>query len=279
MTDFTNFIKSLLKSLSVPEAAFTLLTTPDAILVYRAAFTQYQDNAASITAPENELATLYPDTGIYEAYEQIGDSVIKNFMTNYFYKRFPKLWRNNHGVKIVARLMIKYGSKEVLSSLAKNLGFEEHIIPLPDISSVQRRNSILEDVFEAFIGATSVIMDCSVRSTGAGFVVCYILMENIYREVDIVLDYEHLFDAKTRLKELIDLFKDRLGSVAYKSERDAAGIKVIIEQKIADKTIVIGEGSDVIKIKAEQTAATQALEYLKAAGFEKKVPREYLDLI
>lgn len=270
--EFSSFITETIGGLVDSEQIKSSLTDEDAIAIYKMAFTYEGDATHDVDIP-------HPDNGTYEVYEQIGDSVIKVFMTAYFYRRFPKLWKNNNGVKIVARLIIKYGSKEILSSLSKLYGFDKHIIMKEEIASQQRMTSILEDVFEAFIGATSVIVDCRMNAAGLGTIVCYKILERIYNQIDISLDYENLFDGKTRLKELIDLFKTRLGDITYSFQKDGANIRVDITWNYEGKKQIIGSATDLIKIKAERHAAEMALDALKEFGFEKRIQKEYLDVI
>ncbi len=274
MTDFKSFICNLLSTLNVSKDAFKKLTTPEAIRVYEIAFTQIEQ----LEAPETEHIES-PADGTYQTYEQIGDSIIKVFMVSYFYRRFPKLWKNSCGVKIVARLIIKYGSKEVLSSLSTYYGFEPYIKTNSESFSKQRRLSLLEDVFEAFIGATSIIIDASFGAWGMGNIVAYNLLETIFNRLDIPLDYENLFDAKTRLKELVDMYKEKMGEIDYITTKEGSRVCVRIEWRFEEKRRIIAEGVDCLKNKAEQLAASIALKELNAAGFEKKVQREYLEII
>lgn len=268
--EFKTFIEDLIKRLVKSPATQAILLSADALRIYEMAFT------CNVQDKVDDCFILHPDNGTYEVYEQIGDAIIKVFMATYFYRRFPKLWKNNNGVKIVARLMIKYGSKEVLASLSELYKFDEYILVKGEVSSQQRLASLLEDVFEAFIGATSIIVDCSHNTIGIGNIVCYEILERIYNQIDISLSYENLFDSKTRLKELVDLFKAKMGDISYSTKKEGGYINVAITW---DNKLVIGSASDPLKIKAERLAAEMALEYLKARGFEKKVQKEYTDLI
>lgn len=267
--EFSLFILNTVNQFIESDLVRRALTCNDAVEIYKMAFTH-----ESSELPQSDIP--HPDNGTYEVYEQIGDSVIKVFMTTYFYRRFPKLWKNNNGVKIVARLVIKYGSKEILSSLSKLYGFDKHIVLNEEINSQQRMTSILEDVFEAFIGATSIIVDCQMNAVGMGNVVCYKILEKIYDQIDISLAYENLFDGKTRLKELVDLFKTKLGSISYSFQKEGSNVRVDI---MWNNEQVIGTAADPIKIKAERLAAEMALDVLKEHGFEKKIQKEYLDII
>ncbi len=269
--EFKAFITKFIADMKLEPHIVQHLTTDRAIAIYKIAFT-HSDNEVSEEVCDDFLV---PKTGVYETYEQIGDAILKMFMVNYFYRRFPKLWENNCGVKIVARLIIKYGSKEMLSSIAEYHNFWPNIKTNIEVFSEQRRASILEDVFEAFIGATSIIIDCTLGSMGCGYIVAYSILTRLFDKIDIQLDYESLFDAKTRLKELIDAHRTELGSITYVyKKRDS-----LIVVSITLNSDIIGIGSSNLKTKAEQTAAQQALDYLKLRGFHKKVQKEYNNII
>ena len=55
-----------------------------------------------------------------------------------------------------------------------------------------------------------------------GYGVVYAILESIFEKKHISLDYDDLFDAKTKLKETFDYFKD-LGAIIYISIRDTYG--------------------------------------------------------
>lgn len=268
------FLSSLFREIPLHESQRNALLTLQAQSIYKIAFTHTSSKQMQIP---DDTAVLHPKSHTYEIYEQIGDAMIKSFMVNYFYRRFPKLWDDDTGVKIVARLIIKYGSKEILSSLAEEYNFWPHIMTSTEITSVHRKISILEDVFEAFIGATAVIMDCSKNAIGVGFITCYAILDFMFNKLDISLEYEQLFDPKTRLKELIDFYKNKMGEINYVYDKKDQMIHVMIKYTQHGKTTQIGSASDFVKIKAEQKAAQEALEVLKSMGYERKIPNRFQD--
>lgn len=275
--NFSQFITTKIIDLVESNEIRKLLLTDEALKVFQIAFTCAQDSKSPKTLTIQRI--IHPKSGSYEIYEQIGDSIIKVFMTTYFYRRFPKIWNNDCGVKIVARLLIKYASKEVLSDLSKKLGFQEYI-KFYEEPTPQKLVSILEDVFEAFIGSISIIIDCAYGFVGMGNIICYKILEKIYNQIDISLTYENLFDAKTRLKELIDLHKDKLGIISYAYRKIGQKLRVdIFWTPIGSSARIIASSASELKIKAEQSAAESALVHLKKNGFYKKVQDEYLELI
>ena len=70
----------------------------------------------------------------------------------------------------------------------------------------RNKKDLLEDVLEAFIGCTEYLLDEAFRP-GVGYGIVYDILESIFNELPMSLEYEDLYDAKTRLKETTD-FKD-----------------------------------------------------------------------
>jgi dsRNA-specific ribonuclease len=168
----------------------------------------------------------------YEVYEFKGDSTANNCLVWYFSRRFDELNVPDH-VKTLARLKINYGSKKTFYEIGDKLGMwdfisattekrvnkkkvklgnrivvkEEEVVV--DIRQTKKK-SLLEDSFEAFIGVTQTLLDMFVKQ-GEGFKICYKIIESLYDDMDIKLDHESLYDAKTRLKELFDKYCDKFG--------------------------------------------------------------------
>ena len=114
------------------------------------------------------------------------------------------------------------------------------------------RNSVLADIFEAFIGAISE--DCGIEY------VLKILDMTIYKHVEDV-NYDDITDFKTKLQELIQA--DQRKTVTY-SLLSTTGPANAPEFEVAvmmdDMTLGTGKGSS--KKRAEQKAAKDALKKL-----------------
>jgi ribonuclease-3 len=86
----------------------------------------------------------------YERLEFIGDSVLKFVVTKYLFDMFPK---EDEGFLTRARTKIE--RSETLAGFSRNLGFNKFI--MMDEKALRNEwnnnDSILEDVFEAFVGA------------------------------------------------------------------------------------------------------------------------------
>ena len=258
---FKKFIRFLLKFSNLKESEIDILLD-NGMQVYAQAFT-------------HPTAHLHVN---YEFLEFLGDLTLNKAIGWVMARKFPQLHQPN-GVKVMARLKIQLVSKMVFSSVADRLHF------LPFISSdAYARNfekeSTLEDCFEAFFGATEMLIDLHYAS-GAGYATCYSMIEQFMRSVPISLKFEDLYDSKTRLKELFDKFRSEIGKLEYESIRietdDRPIFKTIVYRKPpeSEERIDMGYGEHHILVEAEKIAAEQAITHLSKQGYSKEVPEFY----
>ena len=214
----------------------------------------------------------------YQMYEQLGDLSANKFIVMYMYKRFPRLQRSEC-VKIVARLRINYGTKKCFSEIARKLGFWPFITSSVETRS-KKMKSLLEDVFEAFIGAVEFIINEHYNETGMGFDIVYKILKTMFDDMDISLRHEDLYDAKTRLKEMFDFFGPRLGVLKYQDsfEPDNFVHSVVNVNKPDGSRLEIGRAKASIKQDAQQKAAAIAIKTLNNMGWKKSVDRLYTDI-
>jgi len=254
--DFKELINGVLKKGKLRGKYRKMLTDDSSMEIYAAAFT-------------SELVDIDNN---YQVLEQVGDLIGNKFIVNYMYERFPQL-DCTEGVKVVARLRINYGAKQSFSEIARKLGFWPFISATNDLRQ-RKMKPLLEDVFEAFLGATERILDRKKR-VGVGYAIVYDILATIFDEMDISLRYEDLYDSKTRLKELFDLHEDRLGPLVYKEQkRDMITVSSVYRVE-GGKYIKIGEGSAALKADAQQHAAAVGLATLNKQGWAKPVPPIY----
>lgn len=272
---FKKLIISLLKKGKIKQKYIDILTNEESMDIYSSAFTTEQ-------VDENNN---------YQVYEQLGDLTGNKFIVWYIYDRFPQL-KCAEGVKVAARLRINLGSKNSFASIAESFGFWDFITATNDTRQ-RKKKPLLEDTFEAFIGATETIIDQNFK-VGVGYACVYKILSGIFDKIDISLKYEDLYDAKTRLKELFDIYSDDLGPLKYEEKREELISYTLIyrldgakyETK-ADGTlntnsitgkyrkVLIGKGSAALKADSEQIAATEALKTLASQGYVKFTPSIY----
>jgi dsRNA-specific ribonuclease len=173
-------------------------------------------------------------------------------------------------VKTLARLKIKYGSTESYSSFAEKLGFWPYIkAPEEEKLNEEKRQKLMEDVFEAFIGVTKIILIHTFKYVGVGNEIASNIIESLLIDEDIPLSDEDLHDAKTRLKEFFDRASSQLrfGKTVYTTKEDSNGVRYTVLSFVKNNVPkIISEGFGVTKIAQEKDAAAKALEYLKQMG-------------
>lgn len=263
--DFQNMIKSILSRGMSPQYIKYLLSE-DMLSTYDIAFT-------SRGANEKEN---------YEMFEQLGDVSVNKFIVNYMYKRFPQL-KNPNGVDVVAKLKIKYASKNQLQMLSESLGFWNFITATYD-ERTNKKKALLEDVFESFFGVTESLIDTFVLSTtptkntfiGVGYNIIHIILTSIFDDIFISLKYEDLVDAKTRFNEIIAEQKNVIGTVKYEDVYENGKHTSKIYRFFGNTKELLGTGVGVLKRDAQEHAAAKALERLaKKYGIIKEPPERF----
>ncbi|MDC0231106.1 hypothetical protein OAK19_04005 [Aureispira] len=248
----------------------------------------------------------------YEAFELAGDVTLNKAIVWYFLRRFPQL-NCPKGVKVITRLKIRYVSKKAFADFGKQLGFWEFISASDEVRSKEMKPT-LEDVFEAFTGATEYLIDTKI-GLSVGYSVCYNIVKALFDKVKISLKYEDLYDSITRLKETQDYWNSLEGrekwkqhnsnrpfgrlvyenervidketgfSIQYvtiyrisvKKEKKVMG-NVTREIKITTKLAVLAKASAALLPDAKQRAALIALENLKQYGQTKPKDPYYYNL-
>lgn len=257
------FLKKVLSFSKLDEKYVHILT--DRIDMYQQAFT------SPLVDAENN----------YELYEKLGDATANEALVWYFYTVFPQL-RCPAGVKVIATLKNIYGSSEYFSKFAEMLGFWPYVKSTEeDIRSLERKQKLLEDIFEAFIGVTKLILLEHFGYYGVGNEIAYTIMKALLDTQQISLKEEDLYDAKTRLKELFDkvVVKQRFGHPRYElhDSEPHDGARHGAEPKerytrlyfVKDgvKTL-ISVGHGISKAAQEKNAAQRAIDFLKKEGID-----------
>lgn len=207
----------------------TLDLNPTNINLYYEAFTH--------TSYSNEN----PSFANYERLEFLGDAILEFIISEYLYKerQYPE--------GVMTRMRSRYVCEEALATYAKDLKFERDIKLGGSELESGPNDTIMADVFEAFIAAT--YLDKGLDFTKE--MVLKIITKYINKNIDFLHDY------KSTLQELVQTDKK---SVTYEiiSESGPAHDKTFVCQVKVDG-IVLGEGTGSSKKSAEQEAARIAL--------------------
>jgi dsRNA-specific ribonuclease len=190
----------------------------------------------------------------YERLEFLGDSVIHYILGDYLFHRFED---DDEGLMTKIRTKLENGGK--MSILSKAIGLTPFIIMAKQLEIAKSREkiiSILEDAFEAFIGA---------MHEEFGMKTCKEFLINVIEDnIDI-----------TQLLEIDDNYKDQLLRYYHKmkwshpkytllstiiNEENGSRLFKVIVKDTNGKTIGSGSGGSLKT--AEQISAKIALEYL-----------------
>ena len=147
----------------------------------------------------------------------------------------------------MTKMRASYVCEAALATYARDLKFEDDIKLGGCENELGANDTIMADVFEAFIAA--MYLDLGLETTKE--VVLKIITKYIDKGVDFLKDY------KSKLQELVQTGKK---SVVYElvSETGPAHNKTFVTRAIVDG-IVLGEGVGNSKKSSEQMAAKEAL--------------------
>lgn len=205
------------------------------IELYELAFTHASFNS--------DAKTTHHD---YERLEFLGDSVLDFVIATKLYLIHPEL-REGDLTKAKALLV----QSKSLASLARKEDFVKFIRIGHSLSikEVEENNSILEDIFEAVIGA--IYLD-----KGIDFVTKFIF--RIFKDELYNIDMEELKDYKSMFQEAMQA--EYRESVQYRvvDEKGPPHFKTFYVE-VSFNDIILGRGSGKSKKEAEQNAAKDAL--------------------
>lgn len=155
--------------------------------------------------PENCLP-LFKDS--YEKLEFLGDALLGSVVSNYLYSRFVNVHFKDEG--FLTKLKTRLVCGEQLANLSKCLNFQEYMIISDHIENNcngRENEHILEDIFEAFIGA--LYKDC----------MDYNLIEKfIITVIETYIDISELIQNDNNYKDQIQKYFQKNFSIQPKYE-------------------------------------------------------------
>ena len=182
----------------------------------------------------------------YERLEFLGDAVVGMVVSELCYIYHPDMEQGK--LSVLKSQFIRTASE---AAYCKKLGLNEYIrVGASFAKDASSNESLLEDVFESFIGA--VYLD-------QGLGVCYHLVRNIFEEDIKNASVDLATNPKSYLQECMQA--DRKESVTYKilEEKGAGNAKTFVAAVYFEDT-EIGRGSGKSKKAAETEAARDALQ-------------------
>ena len=182
-----------------------------------------------------------------ERLEFLGDAVLQLIISEYLYTKYPK--RPEGDLSKLRSMIVR---EESLAGFARDCQFD-HFIKLgrgEEKSGGRNRDTILGDLFEAFLGA--LLLDKGVEAVKS------FLYQVMIPKVEAG-EFEMITDYKTHLQELLQVNGDVTIRYQVISETGPAHDKVFdVEVLVEGKSIGQGQGRS--KKLAEQEAAKNAVE-------------------
>ena len=203
--------------------------------------------------PPTKKSSIPLQENSYESLEFLGDAVLHNILAQYLYKRY-----NNKDPGFLTVLRTKLEKGTTLNVLSRAIGFHDYAIIAKNIEIAGGRENnvnIMEDVFEAFIGALS--LECKFEEC-AMFVITLIEKH---------IDFADLINTADNYKEILMQYYHKVGyktTPTYKLINTTDDKKKIFTMAAYDpNNKLIGTGEGVSKVLAAQLAANNALIKLK----------------
>ena len=220
--------------------------------------------AININSPEyKHIMPLQKDSN--EVIEWLGDGIIQSVVAIYLYKRY-----NTQREGFLTKIRSKLVKTETLSKLALHLNFDKYLIVSKHIEIIcnGRKNArILEDSFEAFIGAMFVDFSTKYGEAEATNICSNFFLNIMEQKIDIT---ELIINDDNYKDQLMRYYQKKYNGKFPKYEQKTI-IQYTNDNGITNKKFnmfvrdndnnIIGEGIARSKKEAEQLAAKKALQY------------------
>ena len=182
----------------------------------------------------------------YERLEFVGDSVIGFVTADLIFNLHPEMDQG-----LMSKLRSYLLCSKSLANYCRNYQINEYIRIGHSISKEQlfRSDKILEDVFEAFMGA--LYLDKGIEET-------YRVVKEIFYEDILNTGIDDIVDAKTRLQEEIQSEYREAVKYVLIGESGPAHDRTF-EVEVLFNGLILGKGSGKSKKAAEEEAAKDAL--------------------
>lgn len=205
----------------------------------------------------------------YERLEFIGDAILGMVTACYLYQRYP-----DQAEGFLSKMRTKLVNGKMLGFLSEKIGFPKFVLLSKQVEEVQGRNNykIMEDVFEAFIGAIYVNFEEETMPTlenvkltpmsGPGY---YIAEQWIITIFEKYLDFAELIQTKNNFKDMLmhymyHTYQDspRFFEISIQNENNLKVFTYSVKDKAG---LVLGKGKGYSKKEAENNAAREAMVY------------------
>tara|TARA_B100000686_G_scaffold234562_1_gene242307 strand:+ start:1501 stop:2310 length:810 start_codon:yes stop_codon:yes gene_type:complete len=186
----------------------------------------------------------------YETMEFLGDAILGGVVSSYLYERFYKIHQQNEG--FLTKLKIRIICGENLCQLSKHLSFQKYLVVskhIEDNCEGRNNSNILEDVFEAFIGAIYLDTD---YSTAEKFII---------QVIEQFVDFTEVLLVDNNYKDQISRYFQRNFNDGSRPIYKHAKHNDIFYCELYHKDKLLIQGEGVSKKKSEQDVSKKALIY------------------
>jgi len=212
----------------------------------------------------------------YERLEFLGDSLLGMIVAGYLYERFPD---QNEG--FMSKIRTKLVNGKMLGYLSDKIGFSKYAIISKQVEDVNGRTNykIMEDIFEAFIGALyldfqrdtdKLNLPVDSINNGTGF---FIVQKWIVYIIENYIDFGELIVSKTNYKDMIVSYmqhnlqdQPRFFEVNIVTRDNTKVFTYCIKDK---NNTVVGTANGASKKEAENNVSLEALKYYNVSPFVK----------
>lgn len=202
----------------------------------------------SVYTNDNNSMELYDIS--YESLEFLGDAILGSVVSSYLYKRYHEIYNQNEGFLTKMKNNIVNG--ESLAELSKKLDFKEYMIIskyIDDDCDGRNNLNILEDIFEAFIGA--IYLDTNNYTNAEIF---------ILKVIEKYIDFGELIITDKNYKDQLlryyqNNYKESPKYSNKYNESDKKYTTRLLNNKVNDDIVGIG----ISKKKSEQELARRML--------------------
>lgn len=244
----STFVNSALRAGNVESNIIPAFLTEDSLSLFQEAFTH-----SSYSKKKN-----------YERLEHTGDTYVNLCVALYIPTRFPKI--NNDAW--LSRIKFHLQGKKTLSKLSYENSFAKNILVIGKRFTDEYINDegamdILEDVFEAFIGAVGTIADTT-YGTGSGLEIAYKLLSHYFDSLKIDITVDFLFDPVTLFKEIVDAERWEYKKTVNVYNIDKSTVRAKFTAPLGEngKYITLGVYESTNTVYAKNKAASYALAKL-----------------
>ena len=204
----------------------------------------------------------------YERLEYLGDAIIEGIISKYLFERYPE-----EDESFLSRMRVSLVKGMNLAYLSRIVGFGKHLLisrTLEEKENGRMKENILEDIFEAFIGAIFIDFNndkhgfLSSFYSGAGYQVAEKFLINLIEDENTKINFVDLILNDGNYKnKLVDYYRRifRTG-ITFKTsniEEENNKKKYYIDVYRNDTNKLISKGSGVDNKTAQHNAAKQCL--------------------